>query len=273
MNFPLDYLKNILKVLFWPILFGIGQFVIIMVFTLLFNVGLSMDPKELYDYMGTVKYQTELAQFFSNHKLLITLILASIFLPIFIKVYKKNVVKIKTKLMLKDYVTFSLLGISICFIFNIIIVYINNIFNITNLYSASTIQSNILITILCTGIIGPIIEEYLFRGIVYNKLKLFISKSRAIILTSLIFAFMHNNFIHTIYAFFISLVLIYVYEKYKTIKAPIVIHIFANTTIILTLNFIVNSSFVINGIILLIMTILFIMTCREIKLKDNTIEK
>ena len=101
MNFSLDYLKNILKVLFWPILFGIGQFIIILVFTILFNVGLSMDPKELYDYMGTAKYQTDLAQFFSDYKLLITLILTSVFLPIFIKLYKKNITDIKTIKLLK----------------------------------------------------------------------------------------------------------------------------------------------------------------------------
>ena len=51
------------------------------------------------------------------------------------------------------------------------------------------------------GIMGPILEEYLFRGIVYNELKTFESKKNATILASLIFALVHTNYINMIYAF------------------------------------------------------------------------
>ncbi len=264
MNSSLDYLKNIFKVIIWPILFGIGQFTIIVIFTLIFNTTLKLDNDVLSAYMETESYHIELSKFLNDNKLIIALLTTLIFLPIFIKTYKKYKQKKSIKLTVKDISLFSLLGISICFIFNIIVYYLNNIWNFTNLYSERIVLINLVITIICTGILGPILEEYLFRGIVYNKLKKFNTKYNSMIITSLIFALLHNNYVNIIYAFLISLILTYVYEKYQTIKAPIIIHMVANTSVILFLDLITDNGYIMNTMLLLGMSFILFIVLKNI---------
>ncbi|MCI6265967.1 MAG: CPBP family intramembrane metalloprotease [Erysipelotrichaceae bacterium] len=91
------------------------------------------------------------------------------------------------------------------------------------------------IAFLSSGLIGPIYEEILFRYLFFNRLKKYFSKKKAILITTLIFALIHLSPIKIIYAFFLGLILTISYEKYQTILAPVLIHIFANS-IVLFLN-------------------------------------
>ena len=93
----------------------------------------------------------------------------------------------------------------------------------------------------------------LFRGIVYNKLLTFNNHKRACITTSVIFSLMHYpNIINMIYTFILSFILIYLYDKYKTLKAPIILHISVNTTINLFLPLILKNNIFYNYVLLLI---------------------
>ena len=88
----------------------------------------------------------------------------------------------------------------------------------------------------------------------FNKVK------TSMILTSLIFALFHTNIVNALYAFIVSFVLINLYEKYKSLKAPIIMHITLNTTIILMLNLIIKNYIVFNLYLLIIsLLILFIL--------------
>lgn len=94
------------------------------------------------------------------------------------------------------------------------------------------INNNLIITIVLTGIIGPILEEYLFRGIAYNKLKEISSKLTSKILVSLVFALMHPNVFQAVYAFILSYILCEIYDKTKNIKSLIIIHMIGNLAVI-----------------------------------------
>lgn len=83
-------------------------------------------------------------------------------------------------------------------------------------------------------LIVPITEEIFFRGILYNAIKIFGFKEenlsiKAMLITSLIFAILHLNPMQIIYAFCLSMIIIYEYEKYKTLVIPMIIHIVNNT--------------------------------------------
>ena len=84
------------------------------------------------------------------------------------------------------------------------------------------------ISIISTGIIGPILEEVLFRYILLNNLKKFNTSKKSIIIATLIFAIVHGSIIKIIYAFILGLILNIIYHKYNNIKANILIHISAN---------------------------------------------
>ena len=89
----------------------------------------------------------------------------------------------------------------------------------------------------------------------------------SIILCSVIFALFHTNIINAIYAFGVSFILIYLYEKYKTLKAPIIMHIALNTTIILMVNLIVKN-YIFFNLYLLLVSALVLLYLKKIIKKD-----
>ena len=234
-----NYLKKFLKVLIWPIIFMIGSFLIRYIFVAIFNSkekGI-MNNQEFLDYIKTIEYQEKLNSFIDSKTLLIILITFILFLPILYFRYKKY--KTSSNFKLRDIIIPMSFGISISLIYNITLYNLNNLFHFTHNFDGNSLP--ILIQIISSGIVGPILEELLFRGIVYNKLKEFNKPMTSIILTSIIFGLIHTDILNAIYAFGVSFILIFLYEKYKTLKAPIIMHISLNMTIILLLNLIKHN--------------------------------
>lgn len=253
MKNKLNYLKKLIKVIIWPIIFIIGQFFIEYFFVAYYNMKNkgNLSNNEFLEFIKTIEYKNSLNNFINSKLLIITVISFVIFLPIFYFKYKKYKTVSKKHYMLES----ILYGISISLIYNIIIYNLNDIFNFTDRYKASL---PFIVVIICTGILGPILEEILFRGIVYNRLKSFNSNMKSIILTSLIFSIFHFDIINSIYAFFTSFILIYLYEKYNTLYAPILMHIFLNSTILFVIKFDLLSIKILN-ITLFIVSILILL--------------
>lgn len=75
----------------------------------------------------------------------------------------------------------------------------------------------------------PIAEELLFRGVVYQRLKLMLGVSPAIICSALIFGLVHVNLVQFLYAAVLGCLLAYLYEKTGFFYVPVLGHIAANT--------------------------------------------
>lgn len=88
-------------------------------------------------------------------------------------------------------------------------------------------NSSVLATIIFAGILSPIIEEVLFRGVMLNKLRTYGDKI-AIITTALLFGLFHENFSQFFYAVGLGLMFAYVTLKTGTIKYSIGLHIMIN---------------------------------------------
>jgi len=273
----MKYLKNFIKVLVWPILLWIGQFLIQYIFIYAFNLDKTKLLKKLnpelnnneindllIELIKTNDYKNELNNYINSKSLLIIFLVFIILIPIFYKVFKKY--KTNNKIKKENIIIIILLGISISLIYNVCMFNLNNIVNFTNQFKLNNI--NIFVQILGSGIIGPILEELVFRGIVYNKLKSFNKPITSIIITSIIFSIMHTSLLNIPYAFILSLVLIYIYEKNKTLKAPILLHISANTIIILLMPIILNNILILNYSILFISIIVLLLIYLKIIKKD-----
>ncbi|MFZ2539760.1 MAG: CPBP family intramembrane glutamic endopeptidase [Oscillospiraceae bacterium] len=89
------------------------------------------------------------------------------------------------------------------------------------------------LNLLTVGILVPIFEELLFRGLVYTELRKVSKVTIAIVIQGLLFGVYHMNIIQGAYAAILGIVLGYVYYKFKTILAPIVIHIVLNSSSVL----------------------------------------
>ena len=191
----------------------------------------------IYNYLG----YNNLEYFITN---ILPIILITFYILTIIYLYKKNYINEKS-LSKKEYFPLSILGISIATLLNMIIFILSP--------PTTTTSLELPISIISTGIIGPIYEEILFRYILYNRLKNKYSIKKSILITTIIFSLIHLSPIKIIYAFILGLIINISYERHNNILAPILIHISANTIVIFLYEY--NTYILLLSIICLMLSI------------------
>ena len=99
-----------------------------------------------------------------------------------------------------------------------------------NLYQVqeALYHGRILLELAGIGVLSPVVEEILFRGVVMNRIEETGSTKAAIILSAILFGCYHGNLLQAVYASMLGLILGYVYAKYRRLAAPILVHVGAN---------------------------------------------
>ncbi|WP_370450888.1 lysostaphin resistance A-like protein [Mesonia sp. HuA40] len=85
-----------------------------------------------------------------------------------------------------------------------------------------------LFIIINTIVIMPILEEFLYRGLVMKKLLIKTNYKVAILVSSILFGLGHLDFEKSLVTFFSGLIIGYVFWKSKNLFYPIIIHIVIN---------------------------------------------
>jgi len=180
-----------------------------------------------------------------------TLVIGSILLVVLQIIYILYKSKdIKLKFDFKSYIPLIMLGIGVAGTYNMILFKLGLANNVTS-------DVNILFSILCTCIMGPIFEEFLFRYDLIKRLSLFNNKRWVIILlSSSIFALCHSGITSVIYAFIVGIINFYVYMKDKDIIKPIIVHIAMNTFVLFLTGY--NIYILILSILLIVISTLII---------------
>ena len=94
--------------------------------------------------------------------------------------------------------------------------------------------STLLIELIGSAILTPILEELLYRGVIYERLRFFMGKRwHGILLSSLIFAMVHLNLVQFIYAFGMGIVLAFCMEVTGHVYGAILGHMTANLIAVL----------------------------------------
>lgn len=88
-------------------------------------------------------------------------------------------------------------------------------------------STNIILSIVLIGIIGPIVEEIMFRKWFADRLTPYGDKV-AILLPALIFGLFHANLYQFFYAFFLGAIFSYIYVKTGKLIYTCVLHVFIN---------------------------------------------
>ena len=78
------------------------------------------------------------------------------------------------------------------------------------------------------AILAPIVEELVYRGLVYRRIRDYLGVKSATFISAAVFGLVHGNVVQFVFAFLIGLALSAVYERYRTILAPIAGHVFVN---------------------------------------------
>ena len=95
--------------------------------------------------------------------------------------------------------------------------------------AALLFQGRLILEIAVAGILIPVVEELIFRGLAYRRMRWYIKPVPAMILSAMYFAAVHGNWLQGIYAFIMGVLLAFAYERFHSILAPMLIHIGANT--------------------------------------------
>lgn len=99
------------------------------------------------------------------------------------------------------------------------------------------LSGSFIVQIIVLGILSPVTEELLFRGLAYKRLKGYYDMTIAAYISGLMFAISHFNLIQGIYAFIMGILFVFIYEKKKSIVYPMAMHIGANVmTVIMWAN-------------------------------------
>lgn len=81
------------------------------------------------------------------------------------------------------------------------------------------------------GIISPLAEEVVFRGIIYNRMKKHMPVVVSMILSSLLFGIYHGNAVQAFYGFCMGMLIAYAYEKFGNFFYAFLFHAAANTAV------------------------------------------
>lgn len=91
----------------------------------------------------------------------------------------------------------------------------------------SLVSGNPLYTLLLAVIVAPILEEYIFRKQIVDKLSRYGEKT-AILFSALTFGLFHMNLFQFFYAFGLGAIFAYVYTRTRSLGYPIVMHMIVN---------------------------------------------
>lgn len=100
-------------------------------------------------------------------------------------------------------------------------------------YFADTAQETLfqslpIIQIAGLGILVPVVEELIFRGLICGKLQKYYGTGAAVLFSTLLFAAYHGNMIQMLYALPMGVLLAWSYLKWGTLAAPVLLHMGAN---------------------------------------------
>lgn len=176
--------------------------------------------------------------FVLSHSTEITTASAILTLPFYIYMMRKDdryrkmsaVEEKHDKLPVWKYVYTVLLGVTAGIALNNILI-LSNLRSISASYQATSenlYSASFFVEILGLGLIIPVLEEYLYRGVIFRRLRDLIDAKKAILFSALIFAVIHGNIVQFLYAFIFGILLAYSYEVYESIKAPVLLHCAAN---------------------------------------------
>ena len=121
-----------------------------------------------------------------------------------------------------------------------------------------------LMSWLAAVVMAPVLEEIVFRGLVYTRLKKGMPAIVAALLASFVFGLCHGTAIWIIYATALGLVMTWVFEKYKSLTASIIFH-FSFNAMGLVINMIPESMAFVMWILLAVSVVGLVYGVKQMK--------
>lgn len=86
----------------------------------------------------------------------------------------------------------------------------------------------LLLNLVLAGVLAPIVEEILFRGVIYGSLQAYFGKWTAAVFSAVIFSTLHFQAYGFFPRFVLGIALVYLYDKYKSLYPSVALHALNN---------------------------------------------
>ena len=199
---------------------------------------ISLNDSGLINYFSTYNFSGDIERIVNENGLFVLVLSGLITIPICLRLMKKDedLVCYKSvkehirqiKLSKWYYIPFLGIFASMGLSKLVTIIPIDNILGNYQEINNNIASNPLILKILGLVIIGPVVEELIFRGLIYKRLKGYTDVMKGVYISSAIFGIYHFNLVQGLYGFALGILLCFVYDKYKTIVAPIIVHISAN---------------------------------------------
>lgn len=200
------------------------------------------------------------AKFSYLGELLIYVVLILLFFIIYSLLWKRDGNEINTEVNFNDSIISIIAGAGVSGVSYLWVVLAGQIpalqksIDAMNVGNKNIAGGSMLGAFLIAVISAPIIEELLFRGIVFKAVRKISPAWAAILISSVLFGIYHMNIVQAVYAAFMGAVAGIIYEKKNNLLFPVLVH-FANNLIAAVQGFAPQTIVEIINIISLIMVI------------------
>ena len=176
----------------------------------------------------------EAEKFVNSHLLELTTVIDALLIPVFYLMWRNDRRTFPIKRSNMPAFSWSILvliGASSCVALN----YFLNMFMPEAILESYSETSEVLwnenqkwLSFLSVVIVAPLCEELMFRGLIYTRMRTLLRAPYVILISGFLFGFFHGNALQFIYAMALGMLLAYVMEAYRSIWAPIMVHVAAN---------------------------------------------
>ena len=87
---------------------------------------------------------------------------------------------------------------------------------------------SLILNLVLAGVLAPLVEETLFRGVIFGSLQAYFGKWTSAVLSAIIFSALHFQAYGFFPRFMLGMVLVYLYDKYKSLYPAIALHALNN---------------------------------------------
>ena len=166
----------------------------------------------------------------------ISVVIAILVIPIAGYLYRKDTESLDKKeickISKKDILIVWIIGICSCILWNSCIMF-TSIQDMSGAYQnvASKIyESSVWVQVKGMGIIVPAMEELLYRGLLYRRIRRFVSVKGAVLITAIVFGVLHGNLVQFVFATGLGILLAIAFERYGRVEMAIQMHVAINLT-------------------------------------------
>jgi CAAX protease family protein len=263
----------------WRVVYPVGIYFLIsniisFVFIIIAAIFMNMDMMTGKTNIDMVAFQEQLTTTLYKNSMMLTAIAAAITIPIAGLIFRSDSRK---EYMEYEKLNVLLYGLVIIAAFTaclgsnqlLTLSRLDEIFPSFQKVQEALYGGSIIMEVLAAVILAPIIEELLFRGLVFKRLYGYMGRISAMIISSLFFGIYHGNMVQGIYAFIVGMLFVFVYDKYKTIAAPILAHMVANLTSVLSVETGIFDFLYTNDMMFYISTVISVVLCIGVILVIN----